>query len=346
MLMWMAIVPLIPSIPGVVPLARSEPLAKDAGSKESIIRIGGSSTVFPIMLEAIKAFRVAGNRDKIVLNETGTTDGFRRFCAGQLEIANASRPINRQELIACARQQISFIELPIAFDAISIIVHPSNSWARQISVSELSRLWGNQAQGKINRWVEVNSQWPDRPIKLCGPGKDSGTFDYFNKAINGQSDNSRRDYASSEDDNVIARCVTQNPNALGYLGFSYYKSNQTKLRALPVVSTSSAVSPSVANVQGGRYRPLSRPLFVYVNDRSLAEKRNMQAFTTFFVRNGLRLVEAAGDIPLPSSTYQLVESKLYKRVQGSAFSGDLPVGLSIGETLRRSFDAKKQPQFR
>jgi phosphate transport system substrate-binding protein len=330
----------------ISPLAYSETLAQGAGNNGATIRIGGSSTVFPIMTEAIQAFRAAGNNTKIVLKESGTTDGFRRFCAGQLEIANASRPINSKELKACASNRISFIELPIAFDALSIVVHPSNSWAKQITTKELARLWGRQAEGKIDSWNAVNRDWPERPIKLCGPGKDSGTYDYFNKAINGSADNSRQDYTSSEDDSTIVKCVAQNPNALGYFGFSYYKSNQNKLKALAVVASSGPVNPSVANVQSGRYQPLSRPLFIYINDKALTSKPDVQKFVTFTVRNGLGLIGAAGDIPLPASTYQLVESKLYKRITGSAFSGDLPVGLSIGEAMRRSFDSNKLPQFR
>ncbi len=330
----------------ISPLAHAETLAQGAGSNDATLRIGGSSTVYPIMMEAIRAFRAAGNNTKIVLKESGTTDGFRRFCAGQLEIANASRPINSKELKACASNRISFIELPIAFDALSIVVHPSNSWARQITTKELARLWGRQAEGKIDSWNDVNRDWPERPIKLCGPGKDSGTYDYFNKAINGSADNSRKDYASSEDDNIIVKCVAQNPGSLGYFGFGYYKANQNKLRALAVATSSGPVNPSVANVQSGRYQPLSRPLFIYINDKALASKPDMQKFATFAVRNGLSLVGVAGDIPLPASTYQLVESKLYKRITGTAFSGDLPVGLSIGEALRRSFDANKLPQFR
>lgn len=322
----------------VQPMAHSAPPAP--------IRIGGSSTVFPIMEEAIRAFRAAGHRAPIDLKETGSTDGFRRFCVGQLEIANASRPINAQELAACARNQISFIELPIAFDALSIVVHPANTWAKQITAAELARLWGRQAQGRIDRWKEVNPGWPDRPIKLCGPGKDSGSYDYFNKAINGNPGNARQDYTASEDDNVIAKCVAQNPNALGYFGLSYYLKNQNKLRVLPLASASGVVSPSVASVQAGRYRPLARPLFLYINDRALSSRADVQKFSTFFVRNGLRLVEQAGEIPLPSSTYQLVEAKMYKRLPGSSFAGDLPVGLSIGEALRRSFDANKLPQYR
>ena len=329
-----------------LPLASSGVAALAAENQPATIRIGGSSTVFPILKEAIRAFRAAGNTTPIDLKETGTSDGFRRFCAGQLEIANASRPINSKELKACASNRIIFIELPMAFDALTIVVHPANTWAKQITTKELARLWGRQAEGKITSWQDVNRDWPQRPIKLCGPGKDSGTFDYFNKAINGAVDNSRRDYAASEDDNVIVRCVAKNPNALGYFGFGYYRANQNKLRALAVVTPSGSVSPSLANVQSGRYQPLSRPLFLYINDKALASRPDVQTFTTFTVRNGLRFVEAAGDIPLSASTYRLVESKLYKRITGSSFSGDLPVGLSIGEVLRRSFDANKLPQYR
>ncbi len=322
--------------------------ARAQGSPRPIaaIRIGGSSTVFPILEEAIQSFRAAGNTSKIELQETGSSDGFRRFCSGQLEIANASRPINRKELKACAANKVNFIELPIAFDAITVVVNPANSWARQISTKELARLWGRPAEGRIKRWVEVNRDWPDRPIKLCGPGKDSGTYDYFNQAISGASDNSRKDYTSSEDDNVIVRCVAQNPNAIGYFGFSYYQANQDKLRALAIVTPDGGVVPSLTNVQAGRYKPLSRPLFIYINDAALANNRDLQKFTTFAVRNGLRLVGKAGDIPLPDSTYRVVEAKLYKRITGSAFAGDLPVGLSLGEALRRSFDATRLPQFR
>ena len=327
-------------------LAPTGALALGSESQPSAIRIGGSSTVFPIMMEAIRSFRASGQNTRIDLKESGTSDGFRRFCSGQLDIANASRPINSKELKACSSNRINFIELPIAFDALTIVVHPSNTLAKQISTKELARLWGRQAEGKIDRWSEVNLDWPDRPIKLCGPGKDSGTYDYFNKAINGSSENSRQDYTSSEDDNVIVKCVSQNPNALGYFGFSYYKANQDKLRALEVVTPSGTVIPSVANVQAGRYLPLSRPLFIYINDKALTSRPDLQKFTTYTVSNGLRIVGKAGDIPLPASTYQLVESKLYKRITGSSFSGDLPVGLSIGEALRRSFDANKLPQFR
>ena len=328
------------------PMARAESVEQASEKQPSAIRLGGSSTVFPIMVEAIKAYRAAGNNSKIVIKESGTSEGFKRFCAGQLEIANASRPINSKELKACASNRINFIELPIAFDALSIVINPANTWAKQISTKELALLWGRQAEGKIARWNDVNQDWPARPIKLCGPGKDSGTYDYFNKAINGNADNSRQDYTSSEDDNVIVKCVAKNPNALGYFGFSYYEANKNKLRTLAVAAFAAPVKPSVINVQEGRYQPLSRPLFIYINDKAYVSNPELRKLTALTLRNGLSLAKKAGSIPLPASTYLLVESKLYKRITGSAFSGDLPVGLTIGEALRKSFDAGKQPQYR
>lgn len=330
----------------LAPLGATGQQISAASSGTPTIRIAGSSTVYPIVNEAIKAFRAAGNKPNVDLRETGTTEGFRRFCNGQLEIANASRPINNKELKACGSKGIRFIELPIAFDAISVVVHPSNTWANQISTKELARLWGRDAEGTIKRWSDVNRDWPERPIKLCGPGKDSGTYDYFNMAVRGSTTDSRSDYSASEDDNVIVRCVASNPNALGYFGFSHYKENAKILKALAITTTTGSVSPSVANVQAGRYKPLSRPLFVYVSDKALAKRPEVQKLITYTIRNGLRIVAKAGDIPLPESTYRLVESKLYKRITGTSFAGDLPVGLSIGEALRRSFDATKLPQYR
>ena len=335
--------PLLPALAlglATLPLSVS---AVPAGG--AVLRIGGSSTVSPILNEAIEAYRAAGNKGAIDLSETGSTDGFRRFCRGQLEIANASRPISSRELKSCASSGVIFLELPIAFDAITVVVHPSNTWAKQISLKQLNSLWGRQAQGRVSRWNQVNPAWPNRPIQLCGPGADSGTFDFFNKAVNGDAENSRRDFTASEDDNVISRCVSKNPAALGYFGFSHYQANRSNLRALPIGTGVGAIPPSLSSVQAGKY-PLARPLFLYINDKALSQRSDVQRFTSFTVRNGLRLVEKAGDIPLPSSTYNLVESKLYKRVTGSAFAGELPVGLTIGEVLRRSFDQNKLPQFR
>ncbi|MDM7954019.1 MAG: PstS family phosphate ABC transporter substrate-binding protein [Cyanobium sp. CZS 25K] len=305
-----------------------------------VVRIEGSSTVFPIMELAAKAFmeRQGGQPVSISLKETGSTGGLRRFCRGEIPISNASRPINTRELKACAAKGVRFIELPLAFDAISVVVHPRNTWASRISTAELSTLWNRRAQGRIKRWKQVNAAWPDRPIALCGPGKDSGTFDYFNQAINGDSANSRTDYTASEDDNVLVKCVEKNPLALGYFGFSYYRAEAGRLKALAIAGPRGTWLPTVENVQQERYVPLSRPLFVYINEKDLRARPEVRRFITFTVQRGLRFTEKSGAIPLPPDTYRVVESKLYRHLIGTSFGGDLPIGLSINEAIRRSFE--------
>jgi phosphate transport system substrate-binding protein len=313
-----------------------------------VVRIEGSSTVFPIMRQAIQAYAKGGQRPAIdfQLRETGTSAGFRRFCEWRIPIADASRPISSAELKRCAAKGVRFIELPIAFDALTVVVHPSNTWASSISIPELSRLWNRRAQGRVTRWNQVNPAWPNRPIRLCGPGADSGSFDYFNKAVNGSAQNSRTDYTASEDDNVLVKCVANDPNALGYFGFSYYNTNRDRLKALAIQGRKGSVAPSLEAVQKEKYVPLSRPLFIYVNDRALGDRAEVRRFLMFTVQRGLRLAERAGVIPLPPSTYRLTEAKLYRHVLGTSFGGDLPVGLTIGEALRRSFDATKRPAYR
>jgi len=313
------------------------------------IRLGGSSTVHPFLAEAIREYRqapLADTRTPIQLSEEGTTGGFRRFCQGQLLIAAASRPINSAEIKACGTKGVAFIELPIAFDAITMVVNSRNNWARQITTRELGRLWGRQAQGRIMRWNQVNIDWPDRPLRLCAPGSDSGTYDMFNKAISGDVDNARKDVVSSEDDAVLVKCVASDPNAIGYFGYSYFASNRDKLRALAVVGAKGAVAPSAQSVQNETYLPLSRPLFLYVNDQALLRSESGRRFLHWTLRNGLRLTEEVGLIPLPSSTYRLAEAKLYRRVLGTSFGGDLPVGQGVSQTLRRSLESIKRPEFR
>jgi len=204
----------------VFPVVSGAALAQQQASTRPI-RISGSSTVHPIVQAGISAFRqtAAGKGVRISLKETGSTAGFRDLCSGRVEISNASRPINTKELKACAAKGIRFIEVPLAFDALSVVVHSGNNWANAGSTQQLSLLWNRNAQGRINRWNQVNPAWPKRPIKLCGAGSDSGTFDYFNKAINGDEGNSRRDYTASEDDNVVVNCVAGDLQALGYLGY-------------------------------------------------------------------------------------------------------------------------------
>ena len=324
------------------------PLGVAKAATPAPLRIGGSSTVFPVMQAAVQAYQKAGaNRQvRFELKETGTSAGFRQFCSGQLYLANASRPISAKELKACAAKGVRFLELPIGFDAITVVVNPKNTWASRITTGELSRLWSQAAAGKVTRWSQVNLDWPDRPIRLCGPGKDSGTFDYFNKAINGNDKNSRADVFTSENDNDLVTCVAGNPDALGYFGYAYFQANSKRLKALSVVGGKGLAYPSPLSVQNESYVPLSRPLFIYLNDQALRSQPELRKFVTYTIQNGLKLVKQAGYIPMPSSTYRLVESKLYRHVLGSAFGGDLPVGLTTGQALQRSLDSIKKPEFR
>lgn len=325
-------------------------LPSRAGAERSgspVLRLDGSSTLYPFSQAAIRWFRNHGGATTQFRAEpTGTTAGLRVFCRGGSSIVAASRPINAAELKACASKGIRFLELPVAFDAISVVVPASNTWARQISTSELRRLWHRQAQGRLLRWRQLNPRWPDEPISLCGPGRDSGTYDSFNRAINGSENNARQDYTASENDEVLVRCVANNPLALGYFGFDYYQANRSSLRALAILGPRGTVLPTEQSVQQSRYQPLSRPLFLYVNDHDLRSQAVLRQFINTTLQNGSRIARQAGLIPLPDSTYRLVTTKLYKRVLGTAFSGQLPVGLTVGQILERSFDALKKPQYR
>lgn len=322
-------------------------LAQQASTISKTIWISGSSTVYPFSVAAIAKTKSLLPKDVTFrARSVGTSAGFREFCSGKLSLAAASRPINSEELKRCAAAGVRFIELPVAFDAITVVVNPKNSFAKEISTAQLRTLWNRKAQGTIQRWNQVNPAWPNTAIKLCGPGKDSGTYDTFNKAINGSTTNSRQDYTASEDDNVLVSCVASQPGALGYFGYDYYQANRSKLRALAVQGMKGTVLPSVESVQSSRYLPLSRPLFFYVNDQALKSNPAIRAMVSGTLQRGVKIAQQAGVIPLQDSTYRLVTNKLYRNVLGSAFAGNLPIGLTVGQVLERSFDLHKRPQYR
>ncbi len=297
------------------------------------VMIDGSSTVFPISEAVGEEFSKAQPRVQVVVGISGTGGGFQKFCRGETDIADASRPIKPKEVEACTQNGIQFIELPVAFDALSVVVNPQNRWVECITVEELKKIWEPQAQGVITRWNQVQPTWPDRPLNLYGPGTDSGTFDYFTEAVVGKEDASRGDYTASEDDNVLVQGVAGDPNALGYFGLAYYLENRGRLKALAINSGQGCVEPSPENVINGTYRPLSRPLFIYVSTRA-AQRPEVQAFVDFYLEHVEELVPQVGYIPLPEEAYRLVRQRWQERRTGTLFQGVEP-GLTIQDVLRR-----------
>ncbi|HEY9852865.1 MAG TPA: PstS family phosphate ABC transporter substrate-binding protein [Leptolyngbyaceae cyanobacterium] len=310
---------------------------KSAQSQQSPIKIDGSSTVFPITQAIAQEFQSTkeGKSVKVEVAFSGTSGGFRKFCAGETDIANASRPILAEEMAACSKAGVRYIELPVAYDALTVAVHPQNNWAKDITVAELKKMWEPAAQEKITKWNQIRSTWPDRPLKLYGAGKDSGTFDYFTEATVGQARASRTDYIASEDDNVLVRGIAADPNALGYFGFAYYEANQNKLKALAINSGKGIVLPSRQTVEKAQYQPLSRPLLIYVNFQSAQKKPEVQAFVEFYLQNAKRLTSRVGYIPLPTEGYHLSSVHFERGKAGTVFGGKSELNLTIGELLRK-----------
>lgn len=306
-----------------------------AQSQQQPVKIDGSSTVYPITDAIAKKFQAANPNAKVEVNFSGTTGGFRKFCAKETDISNASRPINTQEMQACNQAGVRFIELPVAFDALTIVVHPQNNWANNITTAELRKIWEPAAQGKIVKWNQVRASWPDRPIKLFGPGKDSGTFDYFTEAVVGKVDTSRSDYTASENDEVLAKGVSQDPNALGYFGFAYFEENENKLKAVPVDSGKGPITPSRKAVESNQYQPLARPLFIYVNAKAAQDNPQVKDFVNFYLKNASATAKSVGYIPLPPEGYQLAQIHYQRAKVGTVFEGKSQLNLTKSELLRK-----------
>lgn len=296
------------------------------------IAIDGSSTVFPITEAAGQAFNAVAPEVRVQLGVSGTSSGFKKFCEGETSISDASRPIKQSEIEACRKNGIAFIELPIAFDGLSVVVHPQNTWASCMTVAELKKLWEPAAQGQITRWSQIRSGWPDLPIALYGAGTDSGTFDYFTSAIVGQEDASRSDYTASEDDYVLAQNVAADPHGLGYFGYAYYREYQDRLKIVAIDSGSGCVEPNEQTITEARYQPLSRPLFLYIHASSL-DRPEFHAFVTFYLQNVALFVRDVNYIPLPENVSALVQKRFQQRRLDSVFSGTSQVNLSIERLL-------------
>jgi phosphate transport system substrate-binding protein len=303
------------------------------------IKIDGSSTVYPISDLMAKEYRreKGDTAGTIEVQFSGTGGGFKKFCAGETDINNASRPILKAEMEACGKAGVRYYELPIAFDALTIVVNPQNTWANDITVEELRNLWSPAAQGKITNWNQIRASYPNRPLTLYGAGKDSGTFDYFNEVLTGKPKESRTDYTASEDDNELVAGVSKDPNALGYFGLSYYEAKRNELRALAIDDGKGrgTVLPSRETVEKAQYRPFSRPLFIYVNITAAQQKPELQAFVEYYLKNAKQRVMQVGYIPLPDEGYQLTNLHFYQGKVGTVFEGVPQPDLTIAELLRK-----------
>lgn len=300
------------------------------------IKIDGSSTVYPITQAIAKQFQAdPNNKTQVEVKISGTTGGFQKFCAGETDISNASRPILKAEMEACNKNGVRYMELPIAFDALTVAVNPQNDWAKDITIEELKKIWEPAAEGKITKWNQVRASFPDKPLNLYGAGGESGTFDYFTEATVGKVRASRKDYTASEDDNVLVDGISKDPNGLGYFGYAYYEKNQGKLKALPVDNGKGAVLPSLKTVEKNQYQPLSRPLFIYVNLWSTKDKGTLSNFVKYYIQKAPTTASTVGYIPLPEESRNLNYVHFYKGKVGTVFGGEAKMNLTIGELLRK-----------
>ena len=306
-----------------------------------IIKIDGSSTVFPITEAVAEEFqKLEKGKIKVTVGISGTGGGFKRFCIGETDISDASRPIKPTEVELCKKNGIEYIELPVAYDGLAVMVNPKNTWVDYITVKELKKIWEPAAQGKVTKWSQVRPGWPDKEIHLFGPGVDSGTFDYFTEAIVGKGGASRGDYTASEDDNVLVQGIATDALALGFFGVAYYDHNKDRLKLVPVDDENDTngigpVFPEYENVVKGTYQPLARPIFIYINRKS-ADKSEVVKFVEFYMKNGAALSKEVGYISLPDKAYDIALKRYEKRIAGSVFGGHgAQVGVKIEDLLQK-----------
>ncbi len=314
-----------------------DPIQAESKPSEPIT-IDGSSTVHPI-LEAVAEEFQKGHSARVTIGVSGTGGGFKKLCAGETAIAGASRPIKPAEVDACKAAGIDWTELPIAYDGLAVVAHPDARWLDHLTTAELKLLWAPEAQGAVTTWKQVRASFPDDPIHLFGPGVDSGTYDYFTRAIVGTEHSSRGDYTASEDDNVLVQGVAMEPRALGFFGYAYYAQNASRLRLVPIddgnaENGAGPIAPSPDTIRNGSYQPLSRPLFVYVA-QDQASRKEVAEFLRYAFTDGRKLVTEIGYVPLPDAAYELSLKRLENRVTGSLFGGNgSAVGLTVDALLR------------
>jgi phosphate transport system substrate-binding protein len=309
-----------------------------SAAQAQTVKIDGSSTVFPVTEAVAEEYQKANKGQKVTVGISGTGGGFKKFCRGETDVQNASRPITANEMKDCKAAGVQYIELPVAFDALTVVVNKDNP-LKEISIDDLKKMWEPGAQGKIMRWNDVNPAFPNEPLMLFGAGADSGTFDYFTEAVTGKSKASRGDFTASEDDNVIVQGVARNKNSLGFFGYAYYEENKDKIKGLPISwKGGKAVSPNAEHVLDGTYQPLSRPIFIYVNAKSMA-KPEVKAFAEYYMKQAPKLVKEVKYVPLPAKAYEYNLAALQKGRVGTKMGGENKVGLTIEQLM--SLEAKE-----
>lgn len=314
--------------------------APGSTTSTTTVTLDGSSTVFPISEAVAEEFQKSAPGVRVTVGISGTGGGFQKFCRGETDISNASRPISSSETAACKAAGIEFIELPVAYDGLAIVANPKATWIDAITTAELKTMWTPEAQGKITTWAQVRPGWPARELHLFGAGVDSGTYDYFTQAVAGKEGASRGDFTSSEDDNVLVQGIANDELALGFMPYAYYAENKANLKLVAVDdgkadNGAGPILPSVETVKGGSYQPLSRPVFIYVSTTSLA-RPEVKQFIDFYVAQGGALAEEVGYVPLGAQGYSLVAAHLSAGKTGSVFEdGGSQVGLTIEQLLNR-----------
>ncbi|MFT6844146.1 MAG: phosphate transport system substrate-binding protein [Flavobacteriales bacterium] len=282
--------------------------ASKSNELNGTISIDGSSTVYPITEAVAEEFRRVQPKIKVTIGVSGTGGGFKKFARNETAISNASRSIKDKEIALCEENNISYLELSVAYDGLAVVINPENDWAQTITTEELKMLWEPTAQGNIMKWSQIRAGWPDEEIHLFGPGTASGTYDYFTEAIVGESGSSRGDFTASEDDNVLVQGVAGDKFGLGFFGLAYFQENKEKLALVAVDAGNGPVSPTLETVKNGRYSPLSRPLFIYVNSASV-KRTDVVEFVNFYLANAADLSKEVGYIPLPSEAYAAEQLK-------------------------------------
>ena len=326
---------------GLIAAGYSIPPASDSASTASAattVKVDGSSTVYPVTEAVAEEFqKETRGAVRVTVGIAGTGGGFKKFCRGETDVSDASRPILTEEMEVARANGIEYIELPVCFDALTVAVNPQNDWVESMTVEELKRIWEPAAQGEIMRWNQIRPDWPDEELALFGAGADSGTFDYFTEAIVGQAKSSRGDFTASEDDNVLVQGIAGNKYALGFLPYAYVPPNADKLKPIPIdweKDDEGPVAPNMDNVLKGIYNPLSRPLFIYVSKAS-AERPEVQQFVEFYLANAADLSQEVSYLPLPSKAYEMALERFRARKTGTGFGGVPEVGLHVEEILRR-----------